>query len=300
MSSDKDFFAEFSAAGNTFTGVPPVFIGKCSLIFNGFDCVVQLGRNVTFENVIIEMPEGGASLIVGDNVKLNGLIKIASNSSVQVGEDTVFDRRSELSAWEGADIKIGKSCVCSNVEISTSDRHSIIDLISGERVNPAESTVVEDSVWLSDGVLLQKGVTVGMGSIVGARSVVASSVPRYTSVSGAPAQITMRRISWQRNLVPLASLEASPMPQVLASKEEMAQMIKAGDSAGLIFDIDMFLKSTDMEFESLDGYAQFYYARCQYLCGNFSAARDILQVFVYQQPQHKVAIELLAKIPAGV
>jgi acetyltransferase-like isoleucine patch superfamily enzyme len=116
MSNEKsEFFSEFTAVGNTFDGMAPVLHGKNSLNFKGLDCVIQLGENVTFENVRIEMLGGSATLIVGDNVKLNGLIQIAPNSKIEIGEHTVFNRLSHLSAWEGASIRIGKNCLCSNV-----------------------------------------------------------------------------------------------------------------------------------------------------------------------------------------
>lgn len=297
MTSEIDFFGEFTAVGNVFGGEHPVFHGKNSLNFKGLDSVIHLGKNVTFENVRIEMLGGGASLFVGDGVKLNGLIQIAPNSKIEIGENTVFNRASHLSAWEGASIQIGKGCLCSNVEIRTSDMHSIVDLIGGERINPAKNTVIEDHVWLGESVTVYKGVTVGSGSIVGGHSVVTSIVPRNTAVAGVPATVIKNRVSWQRDLIPLAPLEATPLSQVLASKEKMAQNIKDGDAAKLIFDIDMFMQATGTEFEDLEGYAQFYYARCQYLCGNFQTAKEFLKIVIYKNPQHKTAIELLGKIP---
>lgn len=298
MSNEKsEFFSEFSAVGNTFDGMAPVLHGKNTLNFKGLDCVIQLGENVTFENVRIEMLGGSATLIVGDNAKLNGLIQIAPHSKIEIGENTAFNRLSHLSAWEGASIRIGKNCLCSNVEIRTSDMHSIVDLISGDRINPAKSTVIEDHVWLGESVTIYKGVTVGSGSVVGGHSVVTSPVPRYTAVSGIPAKVIKNRVSWQRELIPSAPLPATPLSQKLASKEDMAKTIKDGDAALLIFDIDMFMKGTGTNFEDLEGYAQFYYARSQYLCGNFPTAKELLQIVISKNPQHKTAIELIAKIP---
>ncbi len=298
MSNENDFFGEFSAVGNTFDGASPIFHGKNSLNFKGLDCIIQLGENVTFENVRIEMLSGSATLIVDDNVKLNGLIQIAPNSKIEIGENTVFNRPSHLSAWEGASIKIGKSCLCSNVEIRTSDMHSIVDLLSGERMNPAKNTVIEDHVWLGESVTVYKGVTIGCGAIVGGHSVVKSPVPRYTAVSGIPAVVIKSRVSWQRELIPFGPLKATPLSERLASKEDMAQAIKDGNAEELIFDIDMFMKSKGTNFEDLEGYVQFYYARSQYLCGNFTTAKELLQIVVQKNPQHTTAIQLLGKIPA--
>lgn len=297
MTSENNFFDEFTAVGNRFDGAMPIFHGKNSLNFKGVDCVIKIGANVTFENVRIEMLGGSGTLIVGDNVKLNGLLQIAPLSKVEIGENTIFNRQSHLSAWEGASIRIGRGCLMSNVEIRTSDMHSIVDLISGDRINPAKNTVIEDHVWLGESVTIYKGVTIGSGSVVGGHSVVSSPVPSYTLVSGVPAKVIRNRISWQRELMPVATLGAVQFPTALPTKEEMAQAIKAGDTKELIFDIDMYMKNTGTNFEDLEGYAQFYYARSQYLSGSFKAARQCLQVVIYKNPQHKVAIQLLEKIP---
>jgi hypothetical protein len=140
-------------------------------------------------------------------------------------------------------------------------------------------------------------VTIGSGSIVGGHSVVTSSIPRYTLASGVPAKIIKRRVSWQRDLIPIPALDASPVPQKLATKEDMAQTIKDGDAEGLIFDVDLFMKSTGMNFEDLESYVQFYYARSHYLCKNFRTAKELLLLVVHKNPQHKIAIDLLGKIP---
>ncbi|MFJ4387724.1 acyltransferase [Pseudomonas sp. NPDC089408] len=300
MSTESNFFDEFIAVGNQFEGAVPVFHGKNSLNFKGVDSVIKVGRNVIFENVRIEMLTGSGTLIIGDNVRVNGLLQIAPLSKIEIGENTIFNRQSHLSAWEGASIKVGRGCLCSNVEIRTSDMHSIVDLISGERINPAKSTIIEDHVWLGEGVTVYKGVSIGSGSVVGGHSVVTSTVPSYTMVSGVPAKVIKKRVSWQRELMPAATLGPTQISAYLPTKEEMAQIIKDGNTKELIFDIDMYMKSTGTNFEDLEGYAQFYYARSQYLSRNFKAARQCLQVVIYKNPQHKVAIQLLEKIPAEV
>lgn len=300
MSSSSNFFDEFTAVGNKFEGDLPTMLGKNTLNFKGVDGVIKIGRNVTFENVRIEMLGGSGTLIVGDNVKLNGLLQIAPLSVIEVGDDTFVNRQSHLSAWEGAYIRIGRGCLFSNVEIRTSDMHSIVDLVSGDRINPAKSVVVEDHVWLGESVTLYKGVTIGNGSVVGGHSVVTASVPSYTLVSGVPAKVIKSRVSWQREQMPVATLGATPVQPTLPSKEAMSQAIKEGQTRELIFDVDMFVKNTGTNFEELEGYAQFYYARSQYLCGNFKAAKQSLQVVIYKNPQHKVAIQLLEKIPAEI
>lgn len=49
--------------------------------------------------------------------------------------------------------------------------------------------VVEDDVWIGGGAIVLPGVTLGRGSIVGAGAVVTRSVPPFSKVLGARAQV---------------------------------------------------------------------------------------------------------------
>ena len=90
--------------------------------------------------------------------------------------------------------------------MSTTDWHSIIDIESGERINPARDIKIEDSVWIGEDVIVQKGVVIGCGSVVGAKAVVTKSLPKNTLSVGIPAKVIKENIRWQRELNPMEPL----------------------------------------------------------------------------------------------
>lgn len=83
--------------------------------------------------------------------------------------------------------------------MSTTDWHSIVDIQTGSRINPAKDIHIEESVWIGEGVTIQKGVTVGSHSIIGAKSVVTKPVKPFSLVAGIPAKVIKEGVSWQEN-----------------------------------------------------------------------------------------------------
>ncbi|MGV1948275.1 MULTISPECIES: tetratricopeptide repeat protein [unclassified Agrobacterium] len=299
MTINYEFLSDFAQSGNRVLGAPHELSGKNTISFKGGSSTIQFGKNVSFKDVRIEMPNGDAQIIIGDDARLRGLIQIGATSSVEIGERTYFNRACRLSAWEGAAITIGNDCLLSDVDVRTSDMHSIVDLGSNSRINPAADTVIEDHVWLGEGVTVYKGVTIGTGAIVGGHSVVTKTVPRYVAVAGVPAKIIRKKVSWTRELLPMAKKQATPVADILTllSKDEMSDMLKSGLAEQVIFDIDQYSEARSISFAELENYAQFYYARAHYLCGKFARARELLEAVIRKNPRHKVALELLASLP---
>ena len=69
--------------------------------------------------------------------------------AVVVGKNVVFNGRVRLLLHESGRIDIGANCLfASEVDITISDMHSIIDVATGERVNPARDVLLEERVWV--------------------------------------------------------------------------------------------------------------------------------------------------------
>jgi acetyltransferase-like isoleucine patch superfamily enzyme len=98
---------------------------------------------------------------------------------------------------DGCCIVIGDNCMLSSgVTIRTHDEHGIVDMRTGEWLNPPKNVIVEPHVWIGSGATVRMGTKIGFGSIVGERSVVTRDVERYTAVAGVPARMIRRDISW--------------------------------------------------------------------------------------------------------
>lgn len=298
MTSKESFWDGFLSLGNTMQGTVAQLIGKNSIAADGSGSLVQVGDNVIFNDVRIEMPEGAAKLIIGSNVKVKGLIQIAANSTVSIGSDTIFNRNCHLSAWEGASVHIGKECLFSDVRIRTSDMHSIIDISSGQRINPAMDTVIEDHVWLGEGVTVYKGVTIGAGSIVGGHSVVTQPIGKCVSAAGIPARVIRTEVTWQRELKKLDPRGARALhgKTMLPTKPELTALISQKKYNRVIYNISEYLRLTGAALSDIETYAQFYFAKAQAELGDLDAAIENLRIVVRRNPNHKVAAEMLSRL----
>lgn len=92
---------------------------------------------------------------------------------------------------------VGAGCLFSeNIQIRTSDHHSIIDLQTGLLLNEAADVAIGDRVWISEGARIGKGVTIGAGSIIAGSAFVVSDVPAAELWGGVPAKRLKAGVSW--------------------------------------------------------------------------------------------------------
>lgn len=238
MTINGDFWTDYCAKGNTKSGDLAFLSGKNSIVAKGNANSIQIGENVRFKDVRIEMPNGGGRLIIGDNVQLRGLFQIGKGSTIIIGEGTFFNRVCHLSAWESASISVGNNCLLSNVQIRTSDMHSINDVFSGKRINPARDIIIGNKVWLGESVTIYKGVNIGDGSIIGGHSIVTKSMPCHVVAAGNPARIVRRNVTWNRELKPLAHMGAMPLPLSQNSLNEKTDIFTTSSSLSETFPSD--------------------------------------------------------------
>ncbi len=98
---------------------------------------------------------------------------------------------------ETASIAIGDDCLFgSQVSISSSHVHKILDLTTGERLNPPGDIEVENHVWLSEGVNLWGGSRIGHDSVVGKNVYVSKAFPSNCVIAGVPARVIREGITW--------------------------------------------------------------------------------------------------------
>lgn len=141
-------------------------------------------------------------LVVEENVTFKrGVIWFEDHDCViRIGSGTTIESANLAVAEEGTKLIIGKDCmISSNVHISTTDSHSIIDIETGRRTNLSQSVVVGDHVWLGNSTSINKGVVVGDNAVVAGHSVVTKSVAPNSIVAGVPAKIVKNNITWDRS-----------------------------------------------------------------------------------------------------
>jgi acetyltransferase-like isoleucine patch superfamily enzyme len=173
-----------------------------AIVFRGPRNVLTIGKNAA--SGIISLSLGSnCEVRIGENCKLGSLfIHAARGAQVSVGNDVVFVGRTRLLAHEKARIVIGSGCLfASETEVTVSDIHSIIDVETRKRLNPARDVTIEDKVWLGQRAMVLKGAHIEAGSIVGAAAVVTGHVPGYSLAAGVPAKVVRSGVTWTHKLL---------------------------------------------------------------------------------------------------
>lgn len=145
----------------------------------------------------------GASIEIGERSSLAGIeIFCAPSSRIRVGARCSFTWHARLYCHEAAGIHIGDAClVASGTLFTCSDMHSIIDIATGKRVNPAEDVVVGNRVWIASEARLLKGAEIGDGSILGGRSTLTGKIGENSLAVGTPAKVVRTGVTWKRELI---------------------------------------------------------------------------------------------------
>lgn len=159
---------------------------------------IEIGDHVGLSGCTIIIKGQNNTLSIGDDSRLRKItIEIVGDGcSIEIGKKCVIGHGCYLSAKEkNIRLHIGDDCMFSrNVNILTSDGHPIFH--NEIRINPAQSIIIEDHVWLADDVTVLKGISIGEGSVVGIHSLVSKSIPRHSIAVGIPAKAIKDGINW--------------------------------------------------------------------------------------------------------
>lgn len=106
--------------------------------------------------------------------------------------------RTHLAETEGQRIILGNNCLFStNVIFRTGDSHSILDVSTGNRINPAKSITVGDRVWLGNNTTVLKGAVISNDSIVATGSIVTKCFSESNVIlAGNPAAVVKKGVRW--------------------------------------------------------------------------------------------------------
>ncbi len=172
-----------------------------SIVLSGSGNLVSIAHGVSLQNASISLGSGCA-LVIGQDCRVAALELVAKRSAhVRIGADSNFTWHTRLYLHEPGRIEIGEHClIASDVLMTISDMHSIIDRDTGQRINPARDIVIGDQVWLAHSVTVMGGSHVGQGAIVGLGSVVTGTLENYTLSVGRPARTIRSNVTWDAAL----------------------------------------------------------------------------------------------------
>ena len=188
---------KLGGGNNHVSGICP---SRRNFILNATDCTIECHSRLP-KSVHITVYGSHHHLYIGRNVIFkSGSIWFEDNSNeIYIGDNTTIENASLSAAEAGTKLTIGEDCMLSsNIRISTTDSHSIIDTVSGKRTNPAASITIEPHVWIGYNVSINKGVTIGKGSVVAGNSIVTKSCPSESVVGGTPAKVLKEHTTWNR------------------------------------------------------------------------------------------------------
>lgn len=76
-------------------------------------------------------------------------------------------------------------------DVRTGDSHALIDVKSGQKINPAKNVNIVDHDWVAAHSLMLQGVSIGENSVAAK-----SCTEQGVVLAGNPAKITRRGITW--------------------------------------------------------------------------------------------------------
>lgn len=234
---DKSYFDVY---GNKVVGD---ITGKFVLNLGGFGNEVVLSKDITASEPVEIMMNGNAELYIGEKCKFSGesniifwgarinhtksRVSIMENCSFQDCTITIWENpglgtkgtgllinrnctfaRDNISVNSGKKVIFGEDCMFSyNISVQCGDGHAMLDVRSGDRINPftdalrkdKDLLVLGDHVWVGRNALILNGTNVGSGSIIGAGSVVKGRYPNNCSIAGNPAYIVREDVAWSRD-----------------------------------------------------------------------------------------------------
>ena len=143
-------------------------INQCNVAPGKLDAL-KMGDNSSV--IIIDVAEENLKkikIVCGNNCKIairgikvlnSSLFVFANdNATFDIGLGQLFNGHFRFLLHEPSAIKIGNDCLWGSGELFTSDCHSILDLSTKARINPAKDIIIGDRVWFGAPVKVLKGV----------------------------------------------------------------------------------------------------------------------------------------------
>jgi len=178
------------------------FLRRCHFDIRGNNNSISIGWATRISNTLFYVRGNNHRLTVGKHCVYEGgrFCLEDKNCEITLGDKTTVQIAHIAAAEDNRKIKIGRDCLLAyDVDIRTSDSHSVISQGSGKRLNPAQDVVIADHVWVAAGVKILKGAKIAADSVVAAGAIVTKPFSaKGIVIGGIPAKVIKRNISWSR------------------------------------------------------------------------------------------------------
>ena len=151
---------------------------NCSIHLYGRNCKVQIGEDCNLNHLSLWLEDDGTEIIIGKHVTVTG--------------------STHMAAIEGCRIIVGDDCLFSqDIEFRTGDSHSILDSITGKRMNPSKDITLGRHVWIGHSVKVLKGASIGSNSIIATGSIITGkSFQDHVIIGGIGGRIIKENVDW--------------------------------------------------------------------------------------------------------
>lgn len=175
-------------------------VRKLRVDIEGDGNTVILERGAILEGCSVRIRGNNHRLIIGQGSWVNEVRFFFEDDycTIEIGQDCWLNKATLSAVETGSQVSIGgRSVIAEEVDIRTSDSHSIVDVNSGERINPPKNVSIGEKVWVGKSAYVWKGARVGAHSVIGARSVVTGEIPPNSLAVGIPARVKRSGVSWK-------------------------------------------------------------------------------------------------------
>ena len=138
---------------------------------------------------------------LGERVKFSQwgeLLLMGQDAEIRIEHHTTVES-ARFIAHGGTSLEVGPDCMFAyDVEVRTSDEHSILDAESGVRLNPDQSVRIGEHVWFGARSVVVKGVSIGDNSVIATGSIVSRDIGSGVVAAGIPAKEIRHGVNWDR------------------------------------------------------------------------------------------------------
>lgn len=177
------------------------FLRKNKIIIRGENNKIILNKGVRLNQCFVTMTGNNCTLIVNDETYIENLVISFEDEycEIVIGKKCILNGGNMAVAENKSAINIGDNCLFSrNIDIVTTDSHSILDKYTGQRLNYAKNVFVGNNVWIGADVSLLKGAYVADNCVVGRKALVTKEYREENCIiAGIPAKLIKRDIEWK-------------------------------------------------------------------------------------------------------
>ncbi len=168
---------------------------------DGNDNVIRFHPTCNLTRTSLQLVGHGLRVNLGENVKISRSAEFrvaGAGAFIELGRDCTVEHALFI-ARGTTGIRVGPDCMLAyDVEIRTTDSHSIIDDATGQRINEDQSVQIGRHVWLGARTTVLKGVTIGSNSVIATGAVVSRDIGEGVVAGGIPARPLRSGVRWDR------------------------------------------------------------------------------------------------------